>query len=402
MKVKSKLSDTANNYLKHTKKQKGITLIALVITIIVLLILAGISVSMLTGQNGILNRAQEAKEETENAQKNEEEVLDNYNQYIEGVTNGGTLVTVTGRETTNTKVQDSLGNIVTVPAGFRVVNPGDNVEDGIIIEDVNHRATAGSQFVWIPVGTIHRKDKEDVTITLGRYVYNEDGTINTELSKTDPSDQLKISSTRSSYYTEGLKDSLTTNNHAKDIESFILKVNNEVNGYYIGRFEARTATQRNSKNDLLTQIMVKPDDYVYNCVTQEQAAEISQEMYSDTNFTSDLINSYAWDTAIDFFQKCDNRTDKTKPYSMQNSLNIGSLAEKGTKGTEKEDVICNVYDMASNCLEWSTETYSLSDKPCTVRGGCYSITGSFTAYRNESGNSIGFSGYSFRPILYMY
>lgn len=33
MKVKSKLSDTANNYLKHTKKQKGITLIALVITI---------------------------------------------------------------------------------------------------------------------------------------------------------------------------------------------------------------------------------------------------------------------------------------------------------------------------------------------------------------------------------
>lgn len=52
---------------KVAKEKKGITLIALVITIIVLLILAGISISMLTGQNGILNRAQEAKEKTEDA-----------------------------------------------------------------------------------------------------------------------------------------------------------------------------------------------------------------------------------------------------------------------------------------------------------------------------------------------
>ena len=47
------------------KKQKGITLIALVITIIVLLILAGVSISMLTGENGILNQASKAAEMTE-------------------------------------------------------------------------------------------------------------------------------------------------------------------------------------------------------------------------------------------------------------------------------------------------------------------------------------------------
>ena len=52
---------------KTFKKNKGITLIALVVTIIVLLILAGISISMLTGQNGILNRTHEAKEKTESA-----------------------------------------------------------------------------------------------------------------------------------------------------------------------------------------------------------------------------------------------------------------------------------------------------------------------------------------------
>lgn len=46
------------------KNNKGITLIALVVTIIVLLILAGVSIAMLTGQNGILNRASEASYES--------------------------------------------------------------------------------------------------------------------------------------------------------------------------------------------------------------------------------------------------------------------------------------------------------------------------------------------------
>ena len=49
----------------NLKERKGITLIALVITIIVLLILAGVSIAMLTGQNGILTQAQSAKTTTE-------------------------------------------------------------------------------------------------------------------------------------------------------------------------------------------------------------------------------------------------------------------------------------------------------------------------------------------------
>ncbi len=65
------------------KMKKGITLIALVVTIIVLLILAGVSISMLTGQNGILNRAKEAKENTELAQAEEEEKMQGYENTIE-------------------------------------------------------------------------------------------------------------------------------------------------------------------------------------------------------------------------------------------------------------------------------------------------------------------------------
>ena len=66
----------------NLRKSKGITLIALVITIIVLLILAGIAISMLSGQNGILTKAADAKTKTGDAQKEEEKVLKDYEDVI--------------------------------------------------------------------------------------------------------------------------------------------------------------------------------------------------------------------------------------------------------------------------------------------------------------------------------
>ena len=70
-------------------KQKGITLIALVVTIIVLIILAGVSITMLVGDNGIVTQAQRAKQETEQAEKQEKEYMgkleDEMNEYITGI-----------------------------------------------------------------------------------------------------------------------------------------------------------------------------------------------------------------------------------------------------------------------------------------------------------------------------
>ena len=109
-------------YLKNKSKilqEKGITLIALVVTIIVLLILAGISISMLTGNNGILTRAQEAKNKTEEAEKEEKDKLgdmeDIINEYATGITveqvtdeNPGVLET----EGTDTYVINSIEDLV--------------------------------------------------------------------------------------------------------------------------------------------------------------------------------------------------------------------------------------------------------------------------------------------------
>ena len=76
------------NFKQKFKENKGITLIALVVTIIVLLILAGISIAMLTGQNGILNRATEAKNTTGTAQVDEQVKL----SVAEALSNGlGTI-----------------------------------------------------------------------------------------------------------------------------------------------------------------------------------------------------------------------------------------------------------------------------------------------------------------------
>ena len=202
------------------KKEQGITIIALVITIIVLLILAGISIGTITGDNGIIKEANNAKASTEKS--NWEEQIDSaiisaeaknrntkLNDVIQELISKGvinsendvnkengaittkepsyviegkldeylvkTLESITGNETTNTIVKDSLGNIVKVPAGFKIVNPTEIVPDGIIIEDVSHEKTKGSQFVWIPVGTVKKADGSTETITLSRYTFDNNG-----------------------------------------------------------------------------------------------------------------------------------------------------------------------------------------------------------------------------------
>ena len=313
----------------------------------------------------------------------------------------GTLESVKGTETTNTTVKDNLGNKVVVPAGFKVVNPDDNVTDGIIIEDISHSATAGSQFVWIPVGDII-KDSEGnkETIKLSRYTFSSDGTSTDQGSKTIENcwTEDTASNHNSSY----------GNTIAKDIEDFKSKATIN-HGYYIGRYEARdksATSARTSSNVITNQIVCTANNYVYNYITQPKAAELSRGMYSDSNFESDLMNSYAWDTAIIFLQTFDNRVNKESliPYSRQNSLN-DSLADQGTnslKDTSKQDVICNVYDMASNCREWSTETFNNSSTPCSHRGGSYDNNSyHYASARNSHTSSNGNSYRSFRPILYM-
>ena len=387
-----------------TKEAKGITLIALVITIIVLLILAGVTIATLTGDNGILKKAGDAKTQTEQAKADEnlkiaiagsygtdgklnlKDLKDNLeNQginYDKNNTGFPLEVTVNGEkkkidENGNvtvklesvadsktkgtvfndvTTLEDTYGNQVKIPKGFKIANDSaTDVTGGIVIEDATYTNTIGSQFVWIPVGTgenaiIKKANKETVDIALGRYEFteNSDGTITT--------------SECSGSFTED-----TTANHKSDyknaiannIEAFETSVKNN-HGYYIGRYEAGK-----TGNDGF--MVCKSEQEVWNNITQPKASEVSRNMYgSEAKVTSDLINSYAWDTAIVFVQKC-GKESNSSTYSRtwgHSSITEGMPQATGTNiltETSKVDKQCNIFDMAGNCLEWTTETYSSSN-----------------------------------------
>ena len=385
--------------MKKTKRQNGITLVALVITIIILLILATISIQSLTN-TGLFAKAQEAREKTRNAEENQARTLNEYedelNKYISGnvkipikkvTDNIGSVLSTTD----NTELEDAYGNKIVVPAGFKIVSNSDTnnattVDKGIVIEDATSAATAGSQFVWIPVGKIYtdiaKTDANAKTIELGRYEFDSNG---------------NKSAYSGSYVEEDKGDTNTTlKNYGNTIAKNITNFKNSVTtngGYYIGRYEARTSTARTAKEDALTQITEKETNQIYNYVTQIQAAQLAQNMYNSSKFTSDLINSYAWDTAIIFIQKCTTQTN----YANQTSLNTGSLAQIGTTADKQ----CNIFDMASNLREWSTESSSNYGAPCVMRGGRYYWSGIGTGARGSVGTSTSQVDIGFRPILYI-
>ena len=72
------------------KKENGITLVALVVTIVVLLILADVSISLVLGNNGIIKKAKDAKTQTNTKVKEENTFLTQLNdeQYFNNLVNG--------------------------------------------------------------------------------------------------------------------------------------------------------------------------------------------------------------------------------------------------------------------------------------------------------------------------
>ena len=446
------------------KESKGITLIALVITIIVLLILAGVTIATLTGDNGILKKAGDAKTQTEQAKEDEnlkiaiagsygtdgklnlKDLKDNLeNQginYDKNNTGFPLEVTVNGEKKKidangniiesiqslktkgtvfkdTTTLEDTYGNQVTIPKGFKIADDSaTEVTGGIVIEDATYTNTIGSQFVWIPVGTgenaIKKANKETVDIALGRYIFtqNSDGTITTS----------EYSSRYCTEDTTASHNSDYKNAIAKDIEQFKTSVKNN-HGYYIGRYEAGVVdynssvlTSNTNKETNWTgyigdniKLVCKKEQQVWNYVTQNKASELSRDMYkSEAKVTSDLINSYAWDTAIVFIQECGTESNSSTYSSTVGESSTSTSAPQTTgtnilKATSKVDKQCNIFDMAGNCYEWTTETESEFYNPCVVRGGVYLSSSSVdcTSLRANNLTSDARSISSFRPLLYL-
>ena len=337
------------------KQEKGITLIALVVTIVALLILAGVSISLVLNNNGVISKAKDAKNQYAGAQTNEEKHFNEVTDWID---------TKVGDTTGGGSDYDPASDGVPIPAGFVYV--GGTKASGLVISD----ATAdkekykgqttvgtdlvGNQFVWIPVDNI---------ADYKRTWYTESGSLS-NYSENLPEDE---------------KTSVETNK-----------------GYYIGRYEAGDQESTNSKalrtrsSSTSNKITVKAGQAPYNYVTITQAKSLAEGFKTQQNYSSSvttkLVSSYAWDTAIAFIQKTNSdygRSSEEGNYMDSPTFNYTGIADteknKRTKAnrsgtlipTGQTTAVNNIYDMGGNVFEWTTESCSLTGYPYTFRGGDY-------------------------------
>ena len=139
---------------------------------------------------------------------------------------------------------------------------------------------------------------------------------------------------------------------------------------------------------------------LWNFITQPTASKVAINTYAEsTSVKSDLINSYAWDTAIVYIQEAGNANYANQTRKHTSLSNTGNLAE-GIK-----DEVCKINDMASNVIEWTTEhssyTTSRSAGPCVDRGGYYGNSFNYTAGRSYNSSAYSLNGIGFRLSLYM-
>ena len=388
-----------------TKTEKGITLIALIITIVVLLILAVVAINSIQN-DGIISKAEQIANKYNESVQNEATQLQDYvdvlNQYTEGSSAGQNPVVYAkvsdakNDETVfvvNTTLQDDFGNLVKVPAGFKIAEDSATaVTGGVVIEDATYTDTIGSQFVWIPTGNIKTSTTDTVgtTIELNRYTFAADGT-------PTPHGDAAINTYFEELETTKFEDAYYGNETAINLTQFLASakpVSEGGNGgYYIGRYEAGV---QNGKAVCKNGISVA----TYNA-DQSGASTLSRNMYGNGygtgTLTSDLVNSYAWDTAIVFIQEFGG--EEASAYSVANKGGdtVNSAGENG-------DEFCKINDMSGNLGEWSTETGSEPgfNVGAIFRGGnVFQWSGSNGDACSRVYWSDGIYNVGFRPIIYL-
>ena len=123
--------------------------------------------------------------------------------------------------------------------------------------------------------------------------------------------------------------------------------------------------------------VVQKGKWPYTFVNQSDAAKLAKTL-GNNEVKSDLINSYAWDTAIIFIQEFSNDNDYSKQAGKNTINDLQKTGESILLSDNQIDKRCNIYDLSGNTREWSTETYNYGDSPCTRRGSFYNGTDVYT------------------------
>ena len=348
MKEKMNINNNTTRIKEIKKSSKGVTLIALVITIIVLLILAGVSIAMLTGDNGILTQAKEAKEA--NIAGTEKEQIKLAMQSLKMKKQADNVSTiVTPDELQNQLIEDGAKN-VTVESGendslvvkyqdskneYKVNQNGEIGENGQNPGNPDNPGeggnlpSTGDTKPFLPDGAtvVERDLNKGVVIkdSNGNYwtwievpksIYANTA-YNGGTAPTSSTDYAKIESTMQKY-AEAYRESDTDEWYSEDQHGFasaeeynnhkntMLKSVYENGGFYIGKYEVGTETIRTSSSAAPSTPVIKEGAYPYNYVTNKQAQEKSKELATGGK-TSSLMFGIQWDLVLKHIETKNNK-----------------------------------------------------------------------------------------------
>ena len=407
---------------------------------------------MLTGQNGILNRAAEAKEKTGVAQEDENQKLKGYedtiNQYAPG-SNGGSTG---GGSTEETPGEGKLPETaVGQPAGTAIKNPasyGENpnaqaTADGAgkyfalptgAIYDTTNPTTVdtgvvvnikGSEFVWVPVddvvldtskkanlpigsekGTSSGKTYTPMAVQVGNdykgILYDFSGSNGYLIYGSNANYQGSSSQYREpdvvSSYDGGNSDTvdgkITTTKLTTEYNAMIASVL-KYKGFYVARYEAGLDKTTN-------EVVFKNASVEANNVTTADAGNSETSSWYGLykkikTFTTDsdkVVSSMMWGSQYDAMMNWMAKTGKEVGTADDTKRNTTTI----TGGGEKPDIINNVYDLYGCHFEWTLEADNTSYR--AGRGGLYLGSNSPA---NRYGNSPNYttSNNSSRATLYI-
>ena len=431
------------------RNKKGITLIALVITIIVLLILAGVSITMISSQDGILKKATGAKDAQKSAQDKESSqmaAMENMMEYetIETVTDVSKLTTELPKMTKYVDNTSTVNKEAIIPRGFKVSSKAEEqkIDTGLVVMDKN-----GNEFVWVPVPDViytGTKAEETTKIKVAQGTDNkeyytpmaklqESSTTNYEgilydLNKAKGS-QVVMSSygvgttsyrepslvTGRDSDTSALLDTIAgTDCDAKyynlagnysDIKAFGKDMQEEYNnmvksvakygGFYVGRYETGIKEGKAvSKNASITDNNTTTADASLTDTKMWYGLYNKQRTMAKDNGLDSVESSMIWGSQYDAMMIWMQKTGTI----------IGLGFDTTRKNTEKvtgnlpNDVINKVYDLYGCHNEWTLESYLMSHRVSC--GGRYNF-GSAPSFRVSYGLGDADDRVSSRLSLYI-
>ena len=356
--------------MKRTKQQnqkfnQGITLVALVVTIVVLLILSSVSLNLVLGDNGIIVKAKEAAETTAAAQEKEAMERNLLEKELEN-----SLSTPAVEPTDGVKIPTGFYYVGGTKASGIVISDNKNDKNKYRNQKVVGTDLLGNQYVWIPCTT--DSSSSDPQYARTEWGVEVDGADNSRAIK----DELTLTDSSVTY-----SDADTANGINADVsKEIVAQIKAEkasvaqYGGYYIGRYEV-------GKNG--DTAVVKYGQTPYASITWSTAYGLAKKIITNSEVNSYLCSSYAWDTAVNFIQN--NSTAKNYSTSIEgfngnwnpqevkdpsgNVIKPAGTSQQLNTGLTTQ--FCNIFDIGGNEAEFTTELNPGTSETVVLRGGGY-------------------------------